>query len=120
MIVPLERFALEVIAVSLILKTLLKNYPLINVTSFYHMLKHLILILDVNKTCDGRPSTDWQCCTSQSPCGIGEGDCDTDSDCRGLLKCGKNNCIKSGNHWNSSADCCEGKTTCGLILYILI
>ena len=29
MIVPVERFAPEVIAVSLILKTLLKNYPLI-------------------------------------------------------------------------------------------
>ena len=81
------------------------------------MLKHLILIIE---TCDGRPSIDWDCCTSQSPCGIGKGDCDTDSDCSGTLKCGSNNCIKSGNHWDSSADCCEGKMTCNVILYRLV
>ena len=72
------------------------------------------MILDASKTCDGRPIIAWDCCTPQSPCGIGEGDCDRDSDCSGALKCGNNNCIKWGKHWVSSADCCEGKRTCGI------
>jgi len=29
----------------------------------------------------------WGCCTSQNPCGVGEGDCDQDSHCRGHLVC---------------------------------
>ena len=50
------------------------------------------------------------CCTSSNQCYEGEGDCDTDSDCFGDLKCGdgngfENNCDTSlgfpGTH-----DCC--------------
>lgn len=29
----------------------------------------------------------WSCCTNQNPCGIGEGDCDEDGDCRDHLVC---------------------------------
>jgi len=29
----------------------------------------------------------WNCCTNQNPCGVGEGDCDNDKDCRGHLVC---------------------------------
>ena len=81
------------------------------------MYKYLILILE---TCDGRPSIDWDCCTPQSPCGVGKGDCDTDSDCSGALKCGNNNCIESEKHWHDKADCCEDRSTGNLILYRLI
>ena len=87
------------------------------VTDFEHVLKYLISILE---TCNGRPSIDWDCCTPQSPCGIGEGDCDRDSDCSGALKCGNNNCIESENHWHDKADCCEDRSTGNLILYRLI
>ena len=38
------------------------------------------------------PSGGWSCCTSANQCGIGEGDCDTDSECSGNLKCGTDNC----------------------------
>ena len=29
------------------------------------------------------------CCTSSNQCGAGEGDCDSDADCSGNLKCGQ-------------------------------
>ena len=31
---------------------------------------------------------DYSCCTSANPCAIGQGDCDTDDQCYGDLKCG--------------------------------
>jgi len=31
---------------------------------------------------------DWSCCTSSSPCAIGDGDCDSDSDCVSGAMCG--------------------------------
>ena len=41
-------------------------------------------------------------------CGVGEGDCDDDYECKQGLFCGSNNC-GSNNH--DSDDCCqEGKT----------
>ena len=62
-------------------------------------------------SCHGIPSTDWSCCSSTSPCDIGGGDCDNDSDCAESLKCGHDNCIDDfpfGN-WNKQADCCFGE-----------
>ena len=62
--------------------------------------------------CSGNPTTDWACCTSSSPCDIGGGDCDRDSDCAGDLTCGNDNCKRdyssAGSNWSSYADCCEG------------
>ena len=46
---------------------------------------------------------DYTCCTSANPCSIGQGDCDTDDQCYGDLKCGLDNCIGFGD---SGADCC--------------
>ena len=50
----------------------------------------------------------WNCCTSSNQCGEGEGDCDSDADCVGNLKCGQgsgfdDNC---GSGFASDADCC--------------
>ena len=42
------------------------------------------------------------CCDGQ--CGIGEGDCDSNSDCAGNLLCGSNNCI--GLTFDGNDDCC--------------
>ena len=44
-------------------------------------------------------------CTSQSPCGTDQGDCDTHDECQHGLFCGSNNCPDSlGFH--SEFDCC--------------
>ena len=57
--------------------------------------------------CTGILNYDSSCCTSSNPCGINQGDCDSDSDCNGDLICGKDNCI---DLWPSFgdvyADCC--------------
>ena len=34
------------------------------------------------------------CCSKDSPCDIGGGDCDNDSHCAGNLICGENNCVE--------------------------
>ena len=51
------------------------------------------------------------CCTSSNQCGVGEGDCDTDSECTGNLKCGQgngkdDNCDTSLG-FPADYDCCE-------------
>ena len=48
-------------------------------------------------------STDWSNCSQDSPCSNGEGDCDYDAECHGLLLCGSNNC-EGGP---SEMDCCK-------------
>ena len=50
------------------------------------------------------------CCTSSNPCEAGYGDCDTDDDCIGTLKCGQgngfdNNCDNSLG-FGDAYDCC--------------
>jgi len=49
----------------------------------------------------------WNCCTSSNQCGEGEGDCDSDADCIGNLKCGHDNC-NTALGFASNADCCYG------------
>ena len=51
------------------------------------------------------------CCTSSNQCGSGEGDCDSDSDCIGSLKCGSNNCDTSLG-FPPDYDCCYDTTPC--------
>ena len=49
------------------------------------------------------------CCSSTNKCEVGEGDCDSDSDCHDGLKCGTKNCDYSlGYHY--SYDCCYKAT----------
>lgn len=48
------------------------------------------------------------CCSAREPCGLGEGDCDHDSECAGDLICAKGytvGCIQ-GPNWDSADDCC--------------
>jgi len=63
-------------------------------------------------TCTGQP-TDWDCCSSSSPCQAGQGDCDYDSDCAGSLVCGNDNCQNFHPGAEALADCCitPGVTT---------
>ena len=49
------------------------------------------------------------CCTTTNPCNVGEGDCDSDIQCLGDLKCGENNnfddnCVGEG--FDATDDCC--------------
>ena len=50
-------------------------------------------------------------CCGREPgrqCGEGEGDCDDDGQCQGLLQCGSDNCqTKSGGAWDQTDDCCQ-------------
>ena len=60
--------------------------------------------------CDATNS-DYECCKSSNNCAVGEGDCDSDSDCNGNLICGGDNCQSIDSDWAASDfDCCmEGK-----------
>ena len=44
-------------------------------------------------------------CCKNGNCGLGEGDCDVNSDCRGDLVCGKDNCPQNGL-FDLTDDCC--------------
>ena len=51
---------------------------------------------------------DSGCCTKDTPCDIGEGDCDYNYDCKGDLICGVDNCP-----WGDKDDCCvKGRFLC--------
>ena len=50
------------------------------------------------------------CCGTSTTrlCVAGEGDCDHDGQCAGVLECGNNNCpIKTGGYWDEEDDCCQ-------------
>ena len=70
-------------------------------------------IISKPRRCVSNPITDMNCCTGGRPCGIGQGDCDYDSDCQFGLKCGTDNCYYDfptsyGYNWEIMADCCYG------------
>lgn len=47
------------------------------------------------------------CCTVRKPCGKADGDCDSDAECIGDLKCGTDNCDQSAGSFIWNDDCCE-------------
>ena len=50
------------------------------------------------------------CCSHSIPCGEGEGDCDSDEECKSGLVCGHNNCdrgkLKQDHNSTFVIDCC--------------
>ena len=44
-------------------------------------------------------------CMFENPCGVGQGDCDSNDVCQGSLVCGLNNCPESLGY-DSTDDCC--------------
>ena len=44
-------------------------------------------------------------------CEEGEGDCNSDLECAGLLECGNTNCAMDGGLWDSGDDCCQARCT---------
>ena len=47
-----------------------------------------------------------RCCTAETPCVHGEGECETDEDCTPGLKCGDNNCKQFAAYFHPKDDCC--------------
>lgn len=47
------------------------------------------------------------CCTAAAPCGEGDGDCDSDLECRWPLVCGVDNCDPGVRGFSTNDDCCE-------------
>ena len=78
---------------------------------------HLVLLSLFYLGCSSlvRSPFDWNCCTTGSQCGVAEGDCDTDADCKTGLVCGKNNCRNFNQQSNYFADCCIKKGNCLLL-----
>ena len=65
--------------------------------------------------CVGSQTDTASCCTSVSPCGINEGDCDENFECQGELMCGIDNCINilPSDNFPSTHDCCFTASKCG-------
>ena len=75
------------------------------------ILRHCALIpLKIVTDCSNGTIAGTSCCTSSNPCGEGEGDCDSDEDCKDGLKCGQgsghdNNCDNT-LVFPADYDCC--------------
>ena len=52
--------------------------------------------------------SDWSYCKN-NVCSLGQGDCDSDSECSGSLICGLNNCRDFHANASFVADCCIGE-----------
>jgi len=65
-----------------------------------------VMVTDERCGGDGDYYDVMDCCSNSQPCGLGEGDCDNDSDCEGDLVCGQNNCGPPHSLVSSEADCC--------------
>jgi len=59
----------------------------------------------LNPDCDGSKDSK-NCCTVESPCHLGQGDCDSDDECQSGLTCGKNNCYRFNPDAHEKSDCC--------------
>ena len=57
----------------------------------------IIVVITIGR-CNGQ---DEGCCTEDTPCEEGEGDCDNNDQCIGDLLCGDNTCP-----WGDRDDCC--------------
>ena len=79
------------------------------------MISNLILSLWSSFFSDGGCNGGDACCKPYNKCGAGEGDCDTNNDCKEGLKCGTNNCGTGTGKgwlpwdplgWDREDDCC--------------
>jgi len=59
-----------------------------------------------DENCNGQDG-----CCHNGKCTEGQGDCDVNSDCKGDLSCGTNNCI--GDTFDDNDDCCVDFGKCG-------
>ena len=59
-------------------------------------------------SCSKNHTNTETCCSELHQCNIGQGNCQDDSHCSGILKCGNNNC---GAHFPNGTNCCEQPST---------
>ena len=67
------------------------------------------MLCDILDTVCDAATADSDCCTSSNKCSLGEGNCDSDSDCEGDLVCGTNNCRNFDTTWSGGNCCTTGK-----------
>jgi len=67
--------------------------------TLYFLVGSTLLFQHASAVCNGGDS-----CCDGIKCGLGEGDCDSDTSCEGSLKCGTDNCF--GENFDESDDCC--------------
>ena len=73
-------------------------------------------------TCDAA-KPNGACCklTVLGPCGLYEGDCDTDAECDVNLYCGSDNCLATDSRWpsNNEYDCCIGSCVLNFVVVVV-
>merc|ERR1719411_1006393 len=72
---------------------------------------HPTFFRPIDRRCGGRNVDEGDCCTRDTPCRHGEGDCEQDEDCRDDLVCGNNNCKQFAAYFHEKDDCCVKPTS---------
>merc|ERR1712226_412775 len=72
---------------------------------------HPTFFRPIDRRCGGRNVDEGDCCTKETPCSLGEGDCLQDDDCRDNLVCGNNNCKQFAAYFHEKDDCCVKPTS---------
>ena len=97
-----------------------------------HQYFYLFINAGPGLICNGTYFSDLiECCSEEYQCDLYQGDCSTDSQCKGNLKCGVKNCKLTSNttsyagHWQEFNCCYSGmsihkKTSVGLSVTILL
>jgi len=55
-------------------------------------------------------SWDWNFCSTNQPCDVGEGDCDSDAECKGYLICNQTSAAVDRYGAPSTGDVCAAST----------
>jgi len=62
-------------------------------------------------------TADWNFCSAEKPCGMAQGDCDGNNQCKPGLYCGTDNCADYSKDAHHLADCCYDPENCGMVVY---
>ena len=73
----------------------------------FYVIFYLYMVGNPNCNLNTWESYNNECCSTEKPCGLGEGDCDVDEECIGNHVCGENNCRQDGSGFTAQADCCQ-------------
>ena len=79
--------------------------------TYFNIFQSCHLVFASNRICDWTINVEeytWDCCSIENPCDEKEGDCDNNSECKGKLECGLDNCndMHNATRFSNYADCC--------------